>query len=237
MTLLRGALADAVIYAAQFVTLPPELAEQVQALKSLEYYRRNAERLARSLYRGEVTQDDFEYSLLDLMDAQLDRAWAEGMRANGLDPKADMTPEMDADLERFKNDELEHIPEFSAAIVQAAQDDATNDTPGLSMPAMVARADLWAQRYPDIVNTAILLTAEPDNRLEWVYGDTEHCGTCAALNGIVASAQEWDASGYQPQSPPNERLECGGWRCACTLQPTEKRRTRNRFEIWDSLRV
>jgi len=235
---LRLALTDAILYAAKRVTLPPDLAEDVVALKTLEYYRRTAERLARQLYNGAITQDAFENSLLDVMDAQLTRAWNEGMRANGLDPQTDFTPKMQADLERFKLAEVDHIPDFSAAIVDAAERDATNEAPGAALPGLYARADLWAARYPDIVNTAILLTAEPADRLEWVLGATEeHCETCNALNGIVASAEEWDASGFQPQSPPNSSIECGGWRCLCQLIPTEKRRTKGRLERFDSIRL
>lgn len=45
------------------------------------------------------------------------------------------------------------------------------------------------------------------------------------LNGIVAYAREWNEYGIHPQSPPNDLLECGGWRCQCRLVSTAKRVT------------
>jgi len=88
-----------------------------------------------------------------------------------------------------------------------------------------SRVDLWVSRYEDTKNEAILFYSEKGQRLRWVYGDTQHCETCAQLNGIVAFASEWETAGVQPQSPPNELLECQGWHCACTLEPTDDRRS------------
>ena len=59
--------------------------------------------------------------------------------------------------------------------------------------------------------------------LVWRLGRTEqHCSTCFALNGTVASATDWVISGIRPQAAPNARLECGGWRCDCSLDVTDE---------------
>ena len=58
----------------------------------------------------------------------------------------------------------------------------------------------------------------------------EHCATCAALDGLVAYAVDWERSGVKPQNPPNGALECGGWRCDCSLVPTKERATNNAFD-------
>jgi hypothetical protein len=64
-------------------------------------------------------------------------------------------------------------------------------------------------------------------RLRWKLGKTEdHCLTCSYLDGLVAYAAEWDESGYHPQGAPNEQLQCGGWQCDCSLEPTDSPRTR-----------
>ena len=90
-----------------------------------------------------------------------------------------------------------------------------------------SRVDIWANRYPETENRARMHFGGKQ-RLEWVLGATEkHCSTCAALNGIVAFAEEWEESGVQPQSPPNGALECGGWQCDCSLVPTDRRRSAN----------
>jgi hypothetical protein len=52
--------------------------------------------------------------------------------------------------------------------------------------------------------------------LEWVYGDTEHCNTCAALNGQRHRAKWYIARDYIPRKP-GAAMACGGYRCQCTL--------------------
>ena len=89
--------------------------------------------------------------------------------------------------------------------------------------AFINRAEIWANRYNDVVNRSIVVTKE--QKLLWVFGDTDHCTTCEQLNGIVALSSIWEDLGVHPQNPPNDKLECGGWRCQCTLIPTANRQT------------
>jgi len=235
---LIAALSAAVVWAGRRAPLPPDLAARLDAIKTQNYYGRQIRWATGRLYRGTISREAYEDYILDLMDDQLTRAWNEGMRRNGLDPAKDMTLEFEAELTRLKLNELVHIPDFAAAVQEARQKDDEAEQRFASLPALEARAQLWAARYKDIVEDATLFTAEPDDRLEWQIGQTEeHCETCQALNGIVASAAEWEASGFQPQNPPNRLLECGGWRCDCSLSPTDKRRTRNRQDIFDALRL
>jgi hypothetical protein len=76
-----------------------------------------------------------------------------------------------------------------------------------------------------------MVTAGVGAKLQWVYGDTDHCETCLSLNGLVAYASEWAASPYHPQQPPNDYLDCGGWKCKCKLEPTNKKRSKNIAEV------
>ena len=98
-----------------------------------------------------------------------------------------------------------------------------------------ARVDLWVGRYDDVTNQAITFYAERGQRLMWVEGDTvQKCDICTALDGIVAFAWEWEELQVHPQQPPNPALSpenggCGGWRCGCSLVPTDKRRSPDAF--------
>ena len=206
-------------------------------IKTIAFYQRSIETLVRDLYRDSISATDFENSLVDLVDQQLDRAWREGMRKNELDPAQDMTPEFEATLEDIKLKELDYVTGFADAVREAAQADKESETPNARLQGLYVRGSVWSNRYNDVVNQAVLETAEPANRLEWIYGDTEHCETCAALNGIVASAEEWADLGIKPQSPPNDDLACGGWQCQCVLEPTNKKRSRNRQDVFDSLKL
>jgi hypothetical protein len=199
-------------------------------LKTLGFFVRAAETLTRRLYMGDIDQAEFEDGMLDLMDSQLTRAWNEGMRINGLDPERDMTAEWEQALEEIKLNEVDYIPGFATAIVDAAKQDAANGTPKESLPLLYSRAGLWAQRYPDVVSRAVVITAAGKDRLKWVFGDTDHCDTCLRLNGIVAFASEWQLAGVQPQNPDNPVLDCHGWNCQCTLEPTDEPRSNDAFD-------
>jgi hypothetical protein len=193
---------------------------EILGLKTYEYYLRTIEGLVRDLYRGDIEEGDFVGTIADLIQAQLTRAWHEGMRENGLEPD-EMEPEWQAILDDIILSEYDYVDNFAADIV-AAREEQLDWTPLLS------RAEIWANRYNDVVNQSIIATG--NQKLIWIFGDTDHCSTCERLNGIVAWAEEWDEAGVVPQTPPNDNLECGGWRCACTLIPTTARHTRNALD-------
>ena len=193
-------------------------------VKTLAYFLRTLSNMVRDLYRGDITESGFVDTMAGLVQEQLTRAWNEGMRVNGLDPEKDMEPEWEEILQEIILNEYNYIDGFAADIVQTAEDEQPWD-------ALLARAELWANRYTDVVNRAILVTKE--QKLVWHLGATEeHCPTCSALNGIVAWASEWELAGVNPQNPPNEDLECGGWNCDCERVPTTERHTRG---AWDRI--
>lgn len=187
--------------------------------KTYAFYDRKVKQLTRDLYNGKISQDDMVNEMADLVQNQLERAWREGMRNNGLDPEKDMAPEWDEVLQELIADEYEHVDDFAQAIVDAAAS-APPEDPQRNLNGMLSRAELWSNRYNEVVSYCQMLT-RPDDRYKWVYGDTEHCDTCAALNGVIATGKQWEESGYRPQNPPNDKLSCGGWHCQCRLEYTE----------------
>lgn len=184
--------------------------------KTYSFYRDKLREYVRDLYRREVTDIEWLDSMMALIDDQLTGAWNAGMRDAGLDPRRDMDDEMLDELATIIQGEYDHLIDFAAAIQQGA-DAETGFAP------LYVRAEMWASRWEDTYNRALLFCSPDSARLVWVYGDTQHCETCAALNGTVATAYAWSESGIRPQSPPNDSLECGGWRCQCRLEPTKKR--------------
>ena len=188
--------------------------------KTLDYFLRVFNTWVNDLFTGEVTEAEFVDRLADLIDQQLNRAWNEGMRLNGLDPLTAMTPEFQAMLQDIIANEYMYVDQFADDIASGKY----------TLEQMQARAELWSNRYNDVVNRAALETADDKDKLIWNLGATEaHCTTCSALNGVVLRASEWAALGVHPQSPPNGKLECGGWKCDCSLTPTDQRRTRDGY--------
>ena len=194
--------------------------EVLKYVKTEGHYLRVLARATRELYAGTITEDEFLSTMTVLLDEQMRKAWYAGMRENGLNAPDDMTDEWEGMLQDIINSEFDFVAQFIRDIVTAREEQSP-------IEPLLSRVDLWAGRYTDVVNQAKLATAEPTDKYEWVYGDAQHCSTCERLNGLVARAGEWETAGFHPQQPPNELLECGGWRCACSLVPTDKRRSPN----------
>ena len=73
------------------------------------------------------------------------------------------------------------------------------------------------------------MEGEKDPKLRWVLGPTKtHCRTCSKLSGKVKRASWW-RDNVMPQQPPNESLECQGWKCGCVLEPTDEPLSRGRM--------
>ena len=196
-------------------TLPETLT--IDALKTVAYFTRVLRRAVLNFYRMDIDAFDFIDIMARLIEDQFTRAWNQGARAVGFDP-AQMTAADQAELMAKINAQADHVLNF-------AQDIENASIQNTSIEPLYARVDLWANRYDEVVNDAKIYFAKrsPEEiRLVWRLGATErHCSTCAALDGIVATAAEWEASGYRPQHAPNPLLECGGWRCDCRLEQTD----------------
>jgi hypothetical protein len=197
--------------------------DTIGAVKTYNFYLRVIDRLVRQLYSGEIGEAQFTDALFDTMDEQLSRAWREGMRTAGKNPETDFTAQMQSQLQTIKLNELVRIENFAADVVRNRRDDDFEERPGHSLTGLRARGELWADRYNEVVNEAVIASSDPTDRLVWRLGATEeHCATCAALDGWVQTADWWDKFGVFPQNPPNPALECGGWRCECRLSPTNE---------------
>lgn len=188
--------------------------------KTFDHYLRQITGLVNDLWDGEISESEFVDSMADIIPAQLTKAWREGMQENGLDPDEEMLPEWQDQLDAMILSEYDYVDGFASYVADTAK------TEGATIDGPLARAELWAQRYTDVYNEAIVRTADGKTKYVWRLGDTEeNCPQCRALDGLVAFAREWEESGFRPQQPPNSMLECGGWRCDCSLEETTDRRS------------
>jgi hypothetical protein len=217
-------LADAINKACdRAVELVPEVKahlsdKALEVLKSIGTYDRQLWKYCLALYR---TGDGgtFLNQFIAAISNQITRAWNEGAREVGVEPE-EMTDTDKAELKAVIDSEYDHVLDLGEAIIMSR-----NGTMEEFRQQFRPRVDLWVARYNDAANRAKVYFGGRQ-RLVWTLGATEeHCETCAALNGIVAFADEWEQSGIRPQSPPNEILACGGWQCDCSLELTDKRRS------------
>jgi hypothetical protein len=171
----------------------------------------------RGLWLGVLDYYDFFDAMTSTIRRGLTRAWHEGAASVGIQPD-ELTPEEKTALETAITSEWAQIHPFALAVEAGAK------AQGGALEPLLARAELWGLRYQDVVNQA-RVKANTDPKLKWTLGIgvKEHCSTCQKLEGKVKRASYFDAQGVRPQNPPNPSLECKGWRCLCTLEPTTDR--------------
>jgi hypothetical protein len=186
--------------------------------KTQSAYQLHAWAYMREFFTGGVDAFGFIDLMAAEIDNQLTRAWHEGAAAVGVE-QADMTEDDDRELADLITTEQNYLDgvagDIEAFIAEGGHTDAEFGA------RFKARAAMWANGYASAVSDAKLWFGDKE-KLEWVFGDTDHCTTCLALNGIVAWAREWDEVDVKPQG---SMLECGGYNCQCQLVPTDKRRT------------
>lgn len=190
--------------------------------KTTEYMQAAIEGLVKGVYDGNVG-GEFIDVMANIISGQLTQAFQQAFEDEGY-TDYNMPDYLNSALESMILSQYDFVDQFYRDIVDARID-------GTSINPLLARAGLWANQWLAAYNEAIrLMTLENGGNLIWVYGEAEHCNTCNALNGIVASAKEWEDLGVQPQNAPNPLIDCGGWNCQCSLEPTEKRRSPKAFD-------
>jgi len=85
----------------------------------------------------------------------------------------------------------------------------------------LASAQAHAEAYTNTLTGVYAqgkMMGEPERDGEWEYGDTDHCDTCAGLNGKVHPMSWYLDNGYIPQEAGSSTLDCGGWKCQCIIK-------------------
>lgn len=190
--------------------------------KTYDYFLARVEGLVHGVYANNLG-GDFIDIMANLISGQLTQAYQQAYEDEGYTDF--VLPEyLTVSLEAMILNQYSFVDQYFRDIIDARIDNT-------SINPLLARAQLWAQRYTEAYNQAVvLITENAGGNLEWALGATEaHCPECEALNGIVARASEWAALDVKPQNAPNRHLTCEGWRCDCKLQPTKKRRSPNAY--------
>lgn len=192
-------------------------AKDFEYYKTAEQFEARLSNLVEALYKETITAPQFVDGLGALISRQITLAYREAWRDEGDGQYPDY---LTAASEAAILIQFDFVDQFARDIVDARIDEKPID-------GLLSRVPLWANRYNEAYNEAVMLISQKNGgKLEWVLGETEqHCTTCSNLNGIVAYAKEWEALNVKPQNAPNNKIECGGWRCDCSLSPTTKRRT------------
>lgn len=193
----------------------------LETTKTHDYYLQQIERLIRSVYRGDIA-GEFVDVLANLISGQLTQAYEQAWSDE--EGEGDLPDYLTSSLEDMILGQYEHVDQLYRDIVDARVDETPIDP-------LLARAALWAQQWDVAYREALrLIQLENGGNLVWHKGATENgCSTCAALDGIVMSAREWQDLDVHPRGYPNPKLECEGGgpanNCDCSLDPTDQRRS------------
>ncbi|HXV43327.1 MAG TPA: hypothetical protein VEC96_09705, partial [Anaerolineae bacterium] len=185
--------------------------------KSLSSFRSSIRANVRGLWNGSLGLAGFRDGMTSAIERGFNQAWAEGAKACGLKPDEYSDEEKDR-LRTMIEGQQPYIIGFGLDI--QAEDKAGKFPVGPHFD----RAEMWVNGYNEVVNQARAMACK-DLKLKWVYGDTQHCSDCSNLNGRVYRASTWHKSGLLPQS---RSLACSGYRCKCSLQPTDEALTKGR---------
>lgn len=175
-------------------------------------YRAQLRAAVRGLWAGVLDSAQFSDSMFSAIRRFLTQAWHEGAAKCGLQP-GDLTPEELIALEQVIVAEFGYVPGFAAAIIEG------DKASGGSVGPLLARAELWANRYAEVAIQAELMACK-DQKMIWRLGavKTEHCSDCLRLDGKVKRASVWEKAGLHPKA---YKLQCGpGRACKCTLTKT-----------------
>ncbi len=190
--------------------------QEPTAYKTFDYMLRQIEGLVNGVYSGNIG-GQFIDTMANLISGQLTQAYRQAFEDEGYTDEF-LPVYLTASLEEMIIGQYDYVDQYYRDIVDARVD-------GTPVAPLLSRAQMWANQWNTAYNEAIrLITLENGGNLIWQTGEAEHCTTCLALDGIVASAVEWEESGWKPQS---EDLECHGFNCKCSLSPTSQRRSKN----------
>ena len=178
-------------------------------------YRMGIRRAVRGLWSGAIDRQQFA----DAMSATIDRgqryAFEDGARECGILP-GELT---EKELDRIQDAilyEMQWIEGFGQAI-----EDGSRANKGKLEP-LFQRAEIWIGRYVGFMSEARTMACS-DRKFRWTLGRTKNpCSSCVKLNGQVRRGSFWNDRGILPRVHGAEYLECHGFRCDCTLEPTQE---------------
>lgn len=189
--------------------------------KTYDYYLRELSRMVQNVYEGSLG-GEFIDIMASLIYGQLQQAYQQAWSDEG--DESEFPQYLSDSFEDMYLNQFDFVDAYYRAIIDAKVDNTPIDP-------LLQRATMWAGQWDTAYRQAVeLIRLESGGNLQWKKGDTEKgCSTCAALDGIIMSAREWQELDVHPRGYPNNKLECEGGgpgnNCDCTLEPTTQRRS------------
>lgn len=188
-------------------------------------YRYDIAEAARDLWKREINADVFYGRMVVIIQEGLWRAWLQGAAQVGV-TEEELTDEERIRAQEYVQEQLTYVPAFGEWLLWAG-DVIRDERTGMMLPrvpvtGVLQRVTMWAEVYGHVLTEA-RLKASLDLKSRWIVGNTEHCIDCATMEGRVYRNSTWIRYNILPKVP---ELACGGFRCACRLEPTNDPITR-----------
>lgn len=201
----------------------------MQGQKSQDSYGVRIRALGRGLWSGEIDQFDFIADMTSAIQRGFDQAWNDGAILCGISPDLRTNVEQ-ARLDQEVNKEYSFLIPLSQFII------SQNKEGGGKWKTIASRLHMWETRYAQIKLIAQTLACA-DRKHKWILGPTEHCDTCLFYADKVYRLSTWtkwlEPHGLLPQTRGAESgLQCKGYNCQCSLEPTDDPATKGRPPIW-----
>ena len=171
-------------------------------------------------WNGNLNTLEIADSLFSNIRRGFEQAWQEGSRDCGVLPDERTQAETDK-LNLLIGDNFQYVGALADWLFEHSK------AKGVKFADVVYRADLWINRYTEVVGIAKTMACGI-KKLVWRLGNAEHCRSCLKLSGRVARSSTWNEREVYPRMV-NGKLKCRGYRCACFFQETDQPATRGRW--------
>lgn len=195
-------------------------AEQKTVAKRVDDYEVDLSEMVVDVLNGDAAASKLGAKLRALIRRAAPEMGLEALEEAGSgDPAADYDDAVTAIVDGWIADQLDYVDGFVADTGAATRANAGDEWEA-RQASIIDRVTLWAGSLANLGAKvkADYLANKPGT---WVYGDTDHCDTCQKLNGQRHRLRWFTERGFIPQQNGSETLECGGWRCQCTIVDDE----------------
>lgn len=180
-------------------------------------YTRRLTALVSSVLDGEMRRARAAREHRALISDIAERAYIAGLAVGGVD-EPDLSRDERREIAAWIREQHSHVDGFWLAVAELRRARQTLSRRGYANERrrLMDRVTLWEHALRALIGLA-LAAAQRNMMVTWRYGDTSHCDTCARLHGQRHRLRWFTSRGYIPQQPGSTTLQCGGWRCRCTL--------------------
>ena len=185
-------------------------------------FRRNLRSAIRGLWTGAITKRQALSTFRSAIERAVERAWIEGAQECGI--QAD---ELTVEELTVRDEFIFTQSDFATGFIDDIA--AKSKANGGSLQPLMQRGEMWVNQYESAKQQSEALACANEKRI-WVLGRTEHCATCRKLAGQIRRLSFWQ-NNVLPRNAPNEKLQCRGFNCQCTLDKTDKPISRGRLPL------